>query len=151
MLLKKFLIFLFIFASFINISVAETESNQYDEDIVAFLDKSEAYYWAALNNGGYKRLLVESRKNLEEAKNLFKKNKIKLSDASIAQISLQINSPIKGFVVTFTKIINKNNNNSNHNMYKTINNNRLSCYFTIRFPINIIRITKIFFYSPVFY
>ncbi len=42
------------------------------------------------------------------------------------KISLPINSPIKGFVVAFTKIINKsnNNNNSNHNMDKIPINNK---------------------------
>ena len=92
MLLKKFLIFLFIFASFINISVAETESSQHDENIVAFLDKSEAYYWAALDNGGYKRLLVESRKYLEKAEKLFDENKNMLSEVALNQLFLQINS-----------------------------------------------------------
>ena len=99
MLLKKFLIFLFIIASFINISVAGTESSQHDEEIVVLLDKSEAYYWAALDNGGYKRLLIDSRTSLEEAKSLFEANKNKLSEESIAQISLQINSLSKDLLL----------------------------------------------------
>jgi len=92
MLLKKFLIFLFIIASFINISYAESEPNVYNKEIITLLDKSEAYYWAALDNGGYKRLLIDSRTSLEEAKSLFEANKNKLSEESIAQISLQIKS-----------------------------------------------------------
>ena len=64
MLFKKTLIFLFVFLSFINISYAESETNVYDEEIVFLLDKSEAYYWAALDNGGYKRLLIDSRTSL---------------------------------------------------------------------------------------
>jgi len=92
MFFKKILIYLFVFLSFINISYAESEPNVYDEEIVFLLDKSEAYYWAALDNGGYKRLLVDSRTSLEEAKSLFEVNKNNLSQESIAQISLQINS-----------------------------------------------------------
>lgn len=91
-LLKKILIVLFVFLSFINISYAESEPNAYDEEILFLLDKSEAYYWAALDNGGYKRLLNDSRTSLEEAKILFEANKNKLSEESIAQISLQISS-----------------------------------------------------------
>jgi len=90
--LKKILIVLFVFLSFINISYAESEPNAYDEEILFLLDKSEAYYWAALDNGGYKRLLNDSRTSLEEAKSLFDANKNKLSEESIAQISLQISS-----------------------------------------------------------
>ena len=90
MYIKK--LFLFFFLSFSIIFSSIAESNQYDEDIVAFLDKSEAYYWAALDNGGYKRLLVDSRTSLEEARSLFETNKNKLSEESIAKISLQINS-----------------------------------------------------------
>ena len=92
MLFKKILILLFVFLSFINISYAESESNVYDKEIITLLDKSEAYYWAALDNGGYKRLLIDSRTSLEEAKILFELNKNNLSEESIAQISLQINS-----------------------------------------------------------
>ena len=90
MYIKK--LFLFFFLSFCFVYSSIAESNQYDEDIVAFLDKSEAYYWAALDNGGYKRLLIDSRTSLEEARSLFEANKNKLSEESIAQISLQINS-----------------------------------------------------------
>ena len=94
MLFKKILILLFVFLSFINISYAESESesNVYDKEIITLLDKSEAYYWAALDNGGYKRLLIDSRTSLEEAKILFELNKNNLSEESIAQISLQIKS-----------------------------------------------------------
>ena len=92
MLFKKILILLFVFLSFINISYAESESNVYDKEIITLLDKSEAYYWAALDNGGYKRLLIDSRTSLEEAKILFEANKNNLSEESIAQISLQIKS-----------------------------------------------------------
>ena len=92
MYIKKLFLFLFLSFSFVFSSVAETESNQNEIEIVKLLDKSEAYYWAALDNGGYKRLLVESRNYLKEAEGLFEKNKNILSEAAITQIFLQIDS-----------------------------------------------------------
>ena len=91
--MRRLLLFLLISLGFIFATFADiVESNNNEIEMVGLLDKSEAYYWAALDNGGYKRLLVESRNNLNKAKELFEKNKEKLSDSSIAQISLQINS-----------------------------------------------------------
>ncbi len=92
MYIKKLFLFLFLSFSFVYSSVAETESNQNEIEIIKLLDKSEAYYWAALDNGGYKRLLVESRNYLKEAEGLFEKNKNILSEAAKNQILLQIDS-----------------------------------------------------------
>ena len=87
-------LFLFFFLSFSTVysSFAETEVSQSEIEIVNLLDKSEAYYWAALDSGGYKRLLVESRNYLEKAEKLFDENKNILSEVTLSQLFLQINS-----------------------------------------------------------
>lgn len=73
--------------------VASNTSNfDIESRIVSLLDKSENYYWAALDNGGYKRLLVDSREYLDKAKDLFESNKGKIKKDTNTKIDLQIRS-----------------------------------------------------------
>ena len=89
--LKK-IIFIILTCLTVFTSIANYDKRQVEEDIVSLLDKSENYYWAALDNGGYKRLLIESRKYLIEAENLFENNKNQFDDGTLSKIALQVES-----------------------------------------------------------
>ena len=78
--------------SFSTLVVSDTSGITTESKIISLLDKSENYYWAALDNGGYKRLLVDSRKYLDKAKDLFENNKSNIKKDASIKIGLQIRS-----------------------------------------------------------
>ena len=84
-------IFFLIFLCFVALPVT-ANYDEAEKDIVSFLDKSENYYWAALDNGGNKRLLTDSRSYLDKAKEVFESSKDKLDESSSSKINLQIES-----------------------------------------------------------
>lgn len=73
-------------------AVVNSKNTDVENNIVSLLDKSENYYWAALDNGGNKRLLVDSRGYLDKAKKVFESNRDKLDKPSSSKINLQIES-----------------------------------------------------------
>lgn len=69
------LLSLILLSLIVNATYAIAESKDSSSaQIIKLLDKSEAYYWAALSNDGYKRLFDKSRLYLTEAQSLISKN-----------------------------------------------------------------------------